>query len=51
LVDKAFKGRAPGKVSVQVNPTMALAFNLKVAKALGLTIALELLYSIDWLMR
>ena len=30
---------------------MALAINLKVAKVLGLTIALELLYSTDWLMR
>jgi ABC-type uncharacterized transport system substrate-binding protein len=42
-VDKTFKRIAPGEVPVQVNPTMALAINLKVAKVLGLTIAPELL--------
>jgi putative tryptophan/tyrosine transport system substrate-binding protein len=51
LVDKTFKGIAPGEVPVQVNPTRELAINLKVAKALGLTIAPELLYSTDRLMR
>ena len=51
LVDKTFKGIAPGEIPVKVNPPMALAINLKVAKALGLTIAPELLYSTDRLMR
>jgi ABC-type uncharacterized transport system substrate-binding protein len=51
LVDKTFQSIAPGEIPVQVHPTMVLAINLKVAKALGLTIAPELLYSTDRLMR
>ena len=48
---KNFKRIRPGETPVEVNPTMALAINLKVAKTLGLTTAPELLHSTDRLMR
>jgi putative ABC transport system substrate-binding protein len=51
LVDKILKGTAPGKLPVEVNPKIEFAINLKTAKALGLTIAPEVLYQADRLVR
>jgi len=51
LVDKIFKGANPGEIPVEVNPKIELAINLQVAKALGLTIAPEILYRADRLVR
>src|SRR5262249_43588473 len=44
LVDKILKGAKPAEIPVEVNPKIEIAINLKVAKALGLTIAPEVLY-------
>src|SRR5439155_23073671 len=44
LVDKILKVANPAEVPVEVNPKVEFAINLKVAKALGLTIAPEVLY-------
>lgn len=41
LVDKILKGTKPAEIPVEVNPKIEFAINLKVAKALGLTIAPE----------
>lgn len=51
LVDKIFKGTPPAEIPVEVNPKLALVINLKVAKTLGLTIAPEMLYRADRLIR
>ena len=51
LVDKIFKGTPPAEIPVEVNPNLALAINLKVAKTLGLTIAPEMLFRADQLIR
>lgn len=51
LVDKILKGANPGEIPVEVNPKIELAINLQVAKALGLTIAPEVLYGADRLVR
>ena len=51
LVDKILKGATPAEIPVEVNPKIELAINLKVAKALGLTIAPEVLYQADRLIR
>jgi len=51
LVDKILKGAHPGEIPVEVNPKIELAINLRVAKALGLTIAPEILYRADRLVR
>jgi putative ABC transport system substrate-binding protein len=39
LVDKIVKGEDPGRIPVEANPKIELAINMKVAKALKLTIA------------
>ncbi len=44
LVDKILKGAKPAEIPVEVNPKVEFVINLKVAKALGLTIAPEVLY-------
>ena len=44
LVDKIIKGVRPAEIPVEVNPKIEFAINLKVAQALGLTIAPEMLY-------
>ena len=51
LVDKIIKGADPAEIPVEVNPKIEFAINLKVAKALGLTIAPEVLYRADRIIR
>jgi ABC-type uncharacterized transport system substrate-binding protein len=51
LVDKIFKGTTPAEIPVEMNPKIELVINLKVAKTLGLTIAPEMLYRADRLIR
>jgi putative ABC transport system substrate-binding protein len=51
LVDKIIKGGNPAEIPVEVNSKIELAINLKTAKALGLTIAPEILYRADRLVR
>jgi putative ABC transport system substrate-binding protein len=51
LVDKILKGVDPAEIPVEVNPTIEFAINLKVAKALGIAIAPEILYQADRLVR
>jgi ABC-type uncharacterized transport system substrate-binding protein len=41
----------PAEIPVEVNPKIELVINLKVAQALGLTIAPEVLYRADRLLR
>ena len=43
LVDKILKGEDPAEIPVEANPKIEFAINLKVAKALKLTIAPEVL--------
>lgn len=51
LVDKILKGVAPADIPVEVNNKIEFVINLKVAKALGLTIAPEVLYRADRIIR
>ncbi len=51
LVDKILRGTTPAEIPVEVNPKLELVINLKVAKSLGLTIAPEMLYRADRLIR
>jgi putative ABC transport system substrate-binding protein len=51
LVDKIFKGANPADIPVEVNPKIEFVINLKTAEALGLTIAPEVLYQADRLIR
>jgi putative tryptophan/tyrosine transport system substrate-binding protein len=51
LVDKILKGGDPVEIPVEVNPKIEFAINLKVANALGLTIAPQMLYQADRLIR
>ena len=51
LVDKIRKGVPPAEIPMEVNPKIELVINLKVAQALGLTIAPEVLYRADRLIR
>jgi putative tryptophan/tyrosine transport system substrate-binding protein len=51
LVDKILKGANPAEIPVEVNPKIELAINLQVAKTLGVTIAPEVLYQADRLVR
>ena len=51
LVDKILKGANPAEIPVEVNPKVEFAINLKVAKALGLTIAPEVLYRANRIIR
>ena len=51
LVDKILKGTNPAEIPVEVNPKIKFAINLKVARALGLAIAPEVLYRADQLVR
>lgn len=51
LVDKILKGANPAEIPVEVNPKIMFTINLKVAKALGLTIAPEILYRADRIIR
>jgi putative ABC transport system substrate-binding protein len=51
LMDKILKGANPADLPVEVNPKVEFVINLKVAKALGLTIAPEVLYRADRIIR
>ncbi len=51
LVDKILKGADPAEIPVEVNNKIEFTLNLKVAKALGLTIAPEVLYQADRIIR
>jgi putative ABC transport system substrate-binding protein len=51
LVDKILKGADPAETPVEVGVKIEFAINLKVAKALGLTIAPEVLYRADRIIR
>jgi putative tryptophan/tyrosine transport system substrate-binding protein len=51
LVDKILKGADPAQIPVEVNAKIEFVINLKVAKALGLTIAPEVLYRADRIIR
>jgi putative ABC transport system substrate-binding protein len=51
LVDKILKGGSPADLPVEVNPKIKFVINLKTAKVLGLTIAPEVLYQADRLVR
>ena len=50
-MDKIIKGADPGEIPVEVNSKIEFVINLKTAKALGLTIAPEVLYQADRLIR
>jgi putative ABC transport system substrate-binding protein len=51
LVDKILKGTKPAEIPVEVIARFEFVINLKVAKALGLTVAPEVLYRADRLVR
>ncbi|MCI0372508.1 MAG: ABC transporter substrate-binding protein [candidate division NC10 bacterium] len=51
LVDKILKGANPAGIPVEVNTKIEFAINVKVARALGLTIAPEVLYRADRIFR
>ncbi len=51
LVDKILKGTNPAEIPVEVNSKIMFTINLKVAKTLGLTIAPEMLYRADRIIR
>jgi len=51
LVDKILKGAKPAEIPVEVNPRIEFAINRKVAKALGLTIAPEVWFKADKVIR
>lgn len=51
LVDKILKGAKPAEIPVETNSKIEFVINLKTAKALGLTIAPEVLYQADRLVR
>jgi putative ABC transport system substrate-binding protein len=51
LVDKILKGEKPAEIPVEVISTVEFDINLKVAKVLGLTIAPEVLYRADRIIR
>jgi putative ABC transport system substrate-binding protein len=51
LVDKILKGTKPAEIPVEVNHKIEFVVNLKTAQALGLTIAPEVLYQANRLIR
>ena len=51
LVDRILKGTKPAEIPVEVSARFEFVINLKVAKALGLTITPEVLYRADRLVR
>jgi putative ABC transport system substrate-binding protein len=51
LVDQILKGANPAEFPVEVYSKIELVINLKMAKNLGLTIPLEMLYWADRLIR
>ncbi len=51
LVDKILKGESPGEIPVEANHKIELLINLRVAKALGIKIAPEVLYRANRVIR
>jgi putative ABC transport system substrate-binding protein len=51
LVDKLLKGASPADIPVEVNSKIEFVINLKVVKALGLTITPEVLYQANKVIR
>jgi putative ABC transport system substrate-binding protein len=51
LVDKILKGTNPADIPVEVNSKIEFVINLKTAKALGLTIAPEVLFQANRIIR
>jgi putative ABC transport system substrate-binding protein len=51
LVDKILKGTPPAEIPVEVNAKIEFVINLKTAHALGLTIAPEVLFQANRLIR
>lgn len=51
LVDKVLKGANPANIPVEVNSKIKFVINLRVAKALGITIPPEILYQADRILR
>ncbi|MCZ6872721.1 MAG: ABC transporter substrate binding protein [bacterium] len=51
LVDKILKGADPAEIPVEVNSKIEFVINLKTAQALRLTIAPEVLYQADRIIR
>jgi putative ABC transport system substrate-binding protein len=51
LVDKILKGQKPGEIPVEVNSKLEFVINLKTAKAMGRTIAPEVLFRADRIIR
>jgi putative ABC transport system substrate-binding protein len=51
LVDKILKGTKPAEIPVEVNSKIEFVINLKTAKAMGLTIAPEVLFQADRIIR
>ena len=51
LVDRILKGTKPAEIPVEVISRFEFVINLKVARTLGLTIAPEVLYRADRLVR
>jgi putative ABC transport system substrate-binding protein len=51
LVDKILKGQKPAEIPVEVNSKLEFVINLKAAKAMGLTIAPEVLFQADRIIR
>jgi putative ABC transport system substrate-binding protein len=51
IVDKIIKGADPAEIPVEVNSKIEFAINLKTAKALGLSIAPEVLFRADKVIR
>ena len=51
LVDKIRKGVPRQEIPMEVNPKIEFVINLKVGQALGLTLAPEVLYQADRIIR
>ena len=51
LIDKILQGEPPATIPVEVNATIEFTINLKRAKELGLTIAPEVLYQANHIVR
>jgi len=51
LVDKNLKGQQPAEIPVEVNSKLEFVINLKTAQAIGLTLAPEVLFQADRIIR
>jgi putative ABC transport system substrate-binding protein len=50
-VDKILKGQKPADIPVEVNSKIEFVINLKAAKVMGLTLAPEVLFQADRIIR